>query len=318
MNKRNHILVTGGAGFIGSTLVLKLLVSSKVTVIDNFNDFYDPSRKRKNIHSFLNNSKFKLIEGDILNLESLENEIEKDIDAIIHIAAKAGVRPSIEDPVGYEKTNVIGTINLLEFAKKRQINQFVFASSSSVYGVNENVPWIESLQLNEIISPYAATKKTGEIYGKMYSELYGIRFIALRLFTVYGPKQRPDLAIHKFVKKIMNNEQIEIYGKGDTYRDYTFVEDIVDGFVAALNYEKSLFEIFNLGNNTPISIIDLVNLIGKVMDIKPEIKYCDYQAGDVPKTYANIDKAKEKLGYSPKTDMENGLKKFYSWMQNEE
>lgn len=315
----NHILVTGGAGFIGSTLVTELLSQNKkVTVIDNFNNFYNPNRKRLNISEHLKSPNYQLIEDDILAIEKFENQLDSSIDAIVHIAAKAGVRPSIEDPVGYEETNVVGTIKLLEFAKRRKIKQIVFASSSSVYGVNKQVPWMEDLHLNEIISPYAASKKTAELYGKMYSEMYGIRFIALRLFTVFGPKQRPDLAIHKFVNKIEKGEEIEIYGKGDTFRDYTYVDDIVNGFLSALNYQKANFEIFNLGNNKPVSIIELVTTIAKIMDKDPKIKHIDYQPGDVPVTCANIDKAISELNYKPSTSLEDGLQKFYNWFINEQ
>jgi len=309
-----HILLTGGAGFIGSTLAEKLLhEGNHVTVIDNFSDFYNPAIKESNILPLQKFTNFKLIRLDITNYKDLFNNVNKH-DVIVHIAAKAGVRPSIIDPLGYEEVNVKGTINLLEFAKHHNIKQFVFASSSSVYGTNPNVPWTEECQIDHIISPYAGTKRSAEIQGKIYSHLYDIRFIALRLFTVFGPKQRPDLAIHKFAKLILNKQPITLYGTGDTIRDYTYVDDIVNAFRSAIAYTKSNFEIINIGNNKPISLIELVNNLEEVFEIKPNIIFEKEQPGDVPKTYANINKAEKLLGYQPKTLIKDGLDKFKSWM----
>ena len=309
-----HILLTGGAGFIGSTLAEKLLKEgSHVTVIDNFSDFYDPAEKEANILPLLKFPHFKLIRLDITDYDGLFAKVDKH-DVIIHLAAKAGVRPSIEDPLGYEEVNVKGTINLLEFAKHNNIKQFVFASSSSVYGTNPNVPWVEDSQIDHIISPYAGTKRSAEIQGKIYSHLYGIRFIALRLFTVFGPKQRPDLAIHKFASLILNDQPITLYGKGDTIRDYTYVDDIVGAFISAISYDQSLFEIINIGNNQPISLIELVNNLEEVFDVKSKIIFEKEQPGDVPITFANIEKAKLLLNYSPKTSVKEGLSHFKSWI----
>ncbi len=309
-----RILLTGGAGFIGSTLAEKLLNEGHhVTVIDNFSNFYNPDIKEKNIIPLLKFSNFKLHRIDIIDYDALFQNIGKH-DVIIHIAAKAGVRPSILDPLGYEEVNVKGTINLLEFAKHHNIKQFVFASSSSVYGTNPNIPWVENSQIDHIISPYAGTKRSGEIQGKIYSHLYGIRFIALRLFTVFGPKQRPDLAIHKFSKLILQNKPITLYGKGNTIRDYTYVDDIVSAFRSAIDFTKSNFEIINIGNNKPISLIELVNNLEEVLEIKPNIVFEKEQPGDVPKTYANINKAKNLLGYEPKTSIKDGLEKFKNWI----
>ena len=308
------ILLTGGAGFIGSTLAEKLLnEGNHVTVIDNFSNFYDPEIKEKNIIPLLKFSNFKLYRFDIIDKDSLFHNIDKH-DVIIHIAAKAGVRPSIVDPLGYEEVNVRGTINLLEFAKLHSIKQFIFASSSSVYGTNPNVPWIEDSQIDHIISPYAGTKRSCEIQGKIYSHLYDIRFIALRLFTVFGPKQRPDLAIHKFTKLILQNKAITLFGKGNTIRDYTYVDDIVSAFKSAINYTKSNFEIINIGNNKPISLIQLVGLLENTFEMKPKIVFEKEQPGDVPKTYADINKAKKLLGYEPQTSIKEGLEKFKRWV----
>ena len=314
-----RILLTGGAGFIGSTLADKLLSEGNyVTVIDNFSDFYDPYIKEKNIIPLLKFSNFKLHRFDIIDKEALFQNIDKH-DVIVHIAAKAGVRPSILDPIGYEEVNVKGTINLLEFAKHHGIKQFVFASSSSVYGTNPNVPWIEDSQIDHIISPYAGTKRSAEIQGKIYSHLYDIRFIALRLFTVFGPKQRPDLAIHKFTKLILRDKPITLYGKGNTIRDYTYVDDIVNAFINAINFTKSDFEIINIGNNKPISLIELVKLLENTFDRKPKIIFEKEQPGDVPKTYADINKAKKLLGYEPQTSIKDGLEKFKKWvLENQE
>lgn len=309
-----RILLTGGAGFIGSTLAEKLLNEGNyVTVIDNFSNFYDPKIKEKNIVPLFKFSTFKLHRFDIIDKEALFKNIEKH-DVIIHIAAKAGVRPSILDPLGYEEVNVRGTINLLEFAKHHNIKQFVFASSSSVYGTNPNIPWVENSQIDHIISPYAGTKRSGEIQGKIYSHLYDIRFLALRLFTVFGPKQRPDLAIHKFSKLILQNKPITLYGKGNTIRDYTYVDDIVRAFTSAIDFTKSNFEIINIGNNKPISLIELVNNLEEVLEIKPNIVFEKEQPGDVPKTYADINKAKKLLGYEPQISIKEGLEKFKKWV----
>jgi len=310
-----NILLTGGAGFIGSTLAEKLLnEGNHVTALDNFSDFYNPLIKEHNVAPLLKHPAFDLIRLDITNYEALFSQVKNKYDVIVHIAAKAGVRPSILDPLGYEEVNVKGTINLLEFARLNNIKQFVFASSSSVYGTNPNVPWTEESQIEHIISPYAGTKRAAEIQGKIYSHLHDIRFIALRLFTVFGPKQRPDLAIHKFAKLIINNDPITLYGSGDTARDYTYIDDIADAFCSAIKYEETMFEIINIGNNKPLALIELVNNLEEVLEIKPRILFETEQPGDVPLTYANIEKAQKLLNYTPKVSIEDGLNRFKDWL----
>jgi UDP-glucuronate 4-epimerase len=318
-----HILVTGGAGFIGSNLINTLFRDNpgvKITCIDNFDPFYSADIKQLNIRDFKFNPDFHFLYDDLatVSAKELSELIEDPVDVIVHIAAKAGVRPSIQNPLAYQQTNVIGMQHLLDFAKEKEIKQFVFASSSSVYGINDHYPWKENEQLLPI-SPYAMTKLAGEMLGHVYSKLYGIRFIALRFFTVYGPSQRPDLAIHKFIKAILKGEPITMYGDGNTSRDYTFVDDVVQGIMAAMHYDKTGFEIINLGNNYAVSLKELVAGIEEVTGKKASIEQLSEQAGDVAKTFADISKAKELLGYDPKTKLEDGLKKFYDWfLQNEE
>ncbi|WP_374166856.1 GDP-mannose 4,6-dehydratase [Arcticibacter sp. MXS-1] len=309
-----NILITGGAGFIGSNLIRVLLQSGqyKITAIDNFDNFYSLAQKELNIRDFLNHPDFKLVKGDIRYMPDL-NQVG-DIDVIIHLAAKAGVRPSIKNPVLYQDVNVGGTQTLLEFAKERGIKQFVFASSSSVYGINHNVPWNEEEKLLPI-SPYASTKLSAEMLGHVYSRLYGIRFLALRFFTVYGPAQRPDLAIHKFFKNILNEIAIPVYGDGSTSRDYTFVADTVKGIVSAINYDKSSFEIINLGNNKTVTLSQLIGAIEKVCGTSAIIDRQPEQPGDVPQTFADITKAQELLDYHPSTSLEDGLQQFYTWFK---
>ncbi|MEZ5003179.1 MAG: GDP-mannose 4,6-dehydratase [Chitinophagales bacterium] len=311
------ILLTGGAGFIGSNLCQRLLNEGHyVTVIDNFSDFYDPQIKKHNISTFEDHPKFRLLRLDIRDEESLTQQTDDHYDAIIHAAAKTGVRPSITDPLGYESVNVIGTIHLLELARQKNIKQFIFASSSSVYGTNPNVPWKEDIQTDSIISPYAASKRAAELQGKVYSHLHGIRFISLRLFTVFGPKQRPDLAIHKFANAILNQHPITVYGDGNTYRDYTYVDDVINGFCAALDYSGSMFEIINIGNNRPIMLNELVEKIETVFQKKAIVQHIQEQAGDVPATSSNIEKAHKLLGYKPKTSLDKGLMHFRDWLIN--
>jgi UDP-glucuronate 4-epimerase len=309
----NHVLITGGAGFIGSKLAESLLENGgiKVTCLDNFDDFYSRQQKEWNIRSVKERNNFKLIEGDIREAGSF-HKMDSDVDVIVHLAAKAGVRPSIKDPVLYQDVNIRGTQMLLEYARLRSIKQFIFASSSSVYGINKNVPWQENEKLLPI-SPYAATKLSGEMMGHVYSHLYGIRFLALRFFTVYGPSQRPDLAIHKFFKSIMNDQPIPVYGDGSTSRDYTYVGDMVKGIIAALSYDKSLFEIINLGNNKTITLTKLISAIENICGKRAIIDRQPDQAGDVPQTYADITKAKNLLGYDPSTHLHDGLYLFYDW-----
>lgn len=312
-----HILLTGGAGFIGSHLAESLIQQGghSLTVIDNFDPFYDRSIKEKNLTALRQLSGFRLVEGDIRMLNAIEDQLDEKFDAIIHVAAKAGVLPSIKDPLGYEDTNIKGTLQLLEFARKRQIKQFVFCSSSSVYGINPKTPWHESDPVLLPISPYASTKVACELCGYTYAHLYDIRFIALRLFTVYGPRQRPDLAIHKFAKKILQNEPITLYGDGSTLRDYTNVADIVRGITAALHYSDSGYEIINLGNNSPVRLTDLIAGIERSLNKKAIIERLPEQAGDVPITFADVQKAGKLLGYRPLVSLQDGLDEFCNWLK---
>ena len=317
-----HYVITGGAGFIGSNLVKALLIQNtgiKITCIDNFDPFYSIVIKQNNIKEFNNNGGFRLLNLDIAetSVATLCNLVTEPVDAIIHLAAKAGVRPSILNPVAYQHTNILGTQLMLDFAKQKDIKQFVFASSSSVYGVNNHFPWKEDEQLLPI-SPYAMTKLAGEMLGHVYSHLYEIRFIALRFFTVFGPGQRPDLAIHKFVKALHMGQPISMYGDGSTSRDYTYIDDIVNGVISSIDYNKSQFEILNLGNNYSISLKELINTIEEVTGKKATIEQLPEQSGDVSKTFADISKAKELLQYNPQTKLEEGIKKFYNWFKKNE
>lgn len=318
MDKKRRILVTGAAGFIGSNLIRSLLKKADLEIVglDNFDDFYSRSQKEKNMSDFISHENFNFFEGDIRNLNDLLRLPQ--IDFIVHLAAKAGVRPSILNPVLYQDVNVSGTQNLLEFARQRDIKNFVFASSSSVYGINEHVPWTEEEKLMPI-SPYASTKLSCEMLGHVYSHLYGIRFLALRFFTVYGPAQRPDLAIHKFFHSILKGQPIPVYGDGSTSRDYTFVEDTIQGIEAAIDYDDSNFEIINLGNRQTVSLAQLIEFIEKVCGKKAIIDRQPEQAGDVPQTFADITKAQKLLNYNPQTQLVDGLEAFYQWyLKNQE
>lgn len=317
-----HYVITGGAGFIGSHLIKTLFRKNPetiITCIDNFDPFYPAAIKQVNIQELLSNPNFRLLQIDIstTSVEELTRKITGSIDAVVHIAAKAGVRPSILNPVAYQQVNVIGLQNMLDFAKEKNIRQFVFASSSSVYGVNDHFPWKEDEQLMPI-SPYAMTKLAGEMLGHVYSKLYGTRFIALRFFTVYGPGQRPDLAIHKFTKAIFKDKPVTMYGEGNSSRDYTYVGDTVKGIISAINYSNSDFEIINLGNNYTISLKELIQAIELVTGKKAIIEKQPDQPGDVPKTFADISKAKELLGYNPQTEFKVGLQLFYNWFRENE
>jgi UDP-glucuronate 4-epimerase len=312
-----HILLTGGAGFIGSHVTESLLQTGhQVTVIDNFDDFYDKNIKVSNLKNVENHPCFRFIEADICDQEKLEQLLQDQYDAIVHLAAKAGVRPSIQQPRVYQQVNVTGTQVMLDIAYKKGIQQFVFGSSSSVYGVNPNVPWSEKDNVLQPISPYAATKIAGELLGHVYSHLYGIRFIALRFFTVFGPRQRPDLAIAKFCQLIKNGKPIPFYGDGSTRRDYTYVADIVAGIVSALEYTKSNYEIINLGNHRTVSLRELVTALETALGQAAHIEYLPEQEGDVPQTFANIDCAQQLLGYQPKTSLETGLSAYIHWLHN--
>jgi UDP-glucuronate 4-epimerase len=310
-----HVLVTGGAGFIGSHLVDALLGDGyRATVVDNFDPFYARATKDRNIDAHRPDPNWQLIEVDLADADALRARVTGTFDAIVHLAAKAGVRPSIENPLAYQEVNVRGTHNLLEFARERQIAQFVFASSSSVYGVNPRVPWSEEDHVLRPISPYASTKVSGELLGHVYSKLFGIRFIALRFFTVYGPRQRPDLAIHKFAQLMKVGRPIPVFGDGSTRRDYTFIDDIVAGVRAAVRYDRTPYEVINLGNNETVSLAEMIAGLENALSVRATLQRFPEQPGDVPQTWANIDKARALLGYEPRTKFGQGVHRFVEWL----
>ncbi len=320
MKNKKNILVTGGAGFIGSHLVERLLAEKiwNVCVVDDFNDFYAPETKRANVAKHLENPAYSLYETDICNAEDLrEVFVESNFDAIVHLAARAGVRPSLLEPKLYNETNITGTLNLLELAREFSVKQFVFGSSSSVYGNNQKVPFSEDDQINQPISPYAATKAAGELLCHTYSHLYDIRTICLRFFTVYGARQRPDLAIHKFSKLISEGKPIRVFGDGTTRRDYTFIDDIIGGVRAAIDYRASDYEIFNLGESETVELKYLIELLEKNLGEKAVIEWGEMQPGDVLQTFADIRKAKELLNYNPQTKIERGIEKFVEWFNGQ-
>jgi UDP-glucuronate 4-epimerase len=309
------VLVTGAAGFIGSHLSERLLDDGWTVVgVDNFDDFYDPKIKRRNIKSCLKNKSFQLVEADIRDIAAVDKVVTDDVEIVVHLAAKAGVRPSIEQPVLYADVNVNGTAVLLQAAKKHKIKKFIFGSSSSIYGNNKKVPFSENDNVDFPISPYAATKKAGELICHTYHHLYGISIMCLRFFTVYGPRQRPDLAIHKFARLIEQGSPIPIYGDGTMMRDFTYIDDIIDGTVAAMA-KCTGFNIYNLGESRPVSVNDLVVEIEKALGKKAVKEYLPPQPGDVERTYADITKAARDLGYRPSTTIQAGLKKFATWLR---
>lgn len=311
-----HILITGGAGFIGSHLVDRLLAEAqwRVTVVDDFNDFYSPETKQRNIEDHKSSPNFSLIECDIRDRKALERAFESaSFDCIVHLAARAGVRPSLKDPLLYAETNVNGTLNLLELARLHHVNQFVFGSSSSVYGINSKVPFNEDDPVSHPISPYAATKIAGEALCHCYSHLYDMRCICLRFFTVYGARQRPDLAIHKFARLISNDQPIPLYGDGTTKRDYTFIDDIIDGVRAAIDYDRTDYEVINLGESRTVELKELISLLEKELGRQAVIDLRPMQPGDVPQTFADISKARRLLDYNPRTQIEEGIKRFVQW-----
>lgn len=311
--------MTGGAGFIGSHLVDRLLDEGlwNVTVIDDFNDFYDPEIKRANVAEHLKSEKYRLIEADIRDDAKLaEIFAATKFDVIAHLAARAGVRPSLSEPKLYAETNINGTFNLLELAREHGIKQFVFGSSSSVYGINEKVPFAENDPIFQPISPYAATKAAGELICHTYSHLYDIRTVCLRFFTVYGARQRPDLAIHKFSKLISEGKTIQVFGDGSSRRDYTYIEDIIQGVRSAIDYDKSIHEVFNLGESQTVTLSELIELIERSLDMHAIIDRQPWQPGDVPATYADITKSRELLDYNPTTKIQDGIPKFVEWFMS--
>ena len=308
-----RVLVTGGAGFIGSHLAEKLLVMGhEVVILDDFNDFYDPQIKHANIAGFVKD--VAVCHVDLRANDSVRTLFRREkVDVIAHLAARAGVRPSIQNPRLYYDTNVIGTLHLLEAARATGVERFIFASSSSVYGASKTVPFSEEQHLTQTLSPYGATKVGGEFLCSTYSHLYQMRVVALRYFTVYGPRQRPDLAIHQFTRRIHAGRPIDQFGNGTTQRDYTYIDDIIQGTMAALDYEGPMYDIFNLGESQTIQLKDLISAIENAVGKKAKINRLTEQPGDMPSTYADISKARKLLGYNPTTRLEEGLPRFVDW-----
>jgi len=312
-----NILVTGGAGFIGSNLIEKLLKEGyEVVCLDNFNDYYNPQIKRNNIKSFLKERNFNLVEVDVRDKDTLKKIFEKyKFRKVIHLAAQAGVRLSLKQPNLYIDVNVNGTLNLLELSREYKITNFIFGSSSSVYGGTKEIPFSEKGELKPI-SPYGVSKRAGELLCSTYNHLYNLPVTILRFFTVYGPRQRPDMAIHKFTKLIDEGKEIYLYGNGETSRDYTYISDIVEGIISALNKDFN-YEIFNLGNSNPTNLSYLISLIEKNLGKSAKIKYLPEQPGDPSITFADISKSKGMLNYNPKIKIEKGIKRFIEWYKNE-
>jgi UDP-glucuronate 4-epimerase len=313
-----HFLITGGAGFIGSTLVDRLLAAGeRVTVLDNFDPFYDRARKETNLVAAARSPKFRLVEGDINDPEALDRAWDQgSADVIVHLAARAGVRPSIEDPAGYARVNVEGSVQLLEKAKTRPQTRFIFASSSSVYGDRSDAPFRETDRVDDPISPYAATKKAGELLCHTYHHLYGLPVTCLRFFTAYGPRNRPDLAIAKFVGLIDADRPIPVFGDGASRRDYTFIDDIVDGVVRAAERCRG-YAVYNLGNAQPVTLLELVEAIGEALGKEPRIRRLPSQPGDVRQTFADVSLARKELGYAPTTRLRDGLRRYIDWYRSE-
>ena len=314
------ILVTGGAGFIGSHLCEHLLSEGiKVICLDNFDDFYDPNIKIKNTEGIIKkfSDVFELVTGDIRNYEHLNKIFQKNkIDFVVHLAARAGVRPSITDPLLYQDVNIRGTIVLLEACKAHGIRNFIFASSSSVYGENQRVPFTEKDLDIQPISPYGATKRAGELLCFSYHHLYGMNIACLRIFTAYGPRQRPEMAIHKFARLIDQGEKIPIFGDGSSRRDYTYIDDLIEGILGVVHYHHG-FEIYNLGESQTTSLIELIKLIEGTFGEKANVEMLEPQPGDVSATYADISKANRILKYQPKVKMEEGIRRFVEWYKKE-
>lgn len=312
-----RILVTGAAGFIGSHASERLLHDGHTVIgVDNFDDFYEPQIKRQNIGNCLQNSDFQLVEADIRNGEAMDNAISQGVEVIVHLAAKAGVRPSIAAPLVCSDVNINGTMVLLELARERGIDKFVFASSSSVYGNNEKVPFSEEDNVDFPISPYAATKKAGELICHTYHHLHGISVTCLRFFTVYGPRQRPDLAIHKFARLIECGKPIPVYGDGSAMRDFTYVGDVIDGTVAAIN-RCSGFNTYNLGESQPVKVSDLIGELENALGKKAVREYLPPQPGDVERTFADVTRAGRDLDYYPRTNLRAGLASFVQWLRGQ-
>lgn len=314
-----HALVTGAAGFIGSHVVDRLLLEGwAVTAVDNFDAFYDPATKTRNVAPHALFPEYRLVILDILEAQALLVRLEHaSIDVIVHLAALAGARSSLERPGLCQEVNVCGTQNLLEFARRRGVRHFVFASSSSVYGLCPRVPWREDEATLRPISPYGASKLSGELLGHVYAHLYGIRFVALRLFTVYGPRQRPDLAIHRFARRMLAGWPVPVFGDGRTRRDYAFVTDVVDGVMGAVAYRGRPFEVVNLGHSQTVSLNEMIATLEDALGIRARREHLPEQAGDVPQTWADLARARDLLGYAPRTPFPEGVARFATWLRDE-
>ena len=313
-----NYFITGGAGFIGSSLSESLIKEgNKIVTIDNFCNFYNPLIKENNIKQLEKNENFKLYRADIRDRQAVKKIFdENNIDVVMHLAAMAGVRPSIENPVLYQEVNCMGTQNILEEMKEHNVKNLVMASSSSVYGNCKEVPFRENMIVDFAISPYAATKKANEVMTHVYHKLFDMNVIMLRFFTVYGPKQRPDLAINKFTRLMLEDKEIPMFGDGTTSRDYTYIDDIVDGIKKSCNYvieNANVYEILNLGNSSPVTLKEMINTIGQALNIKPKIQELPMQPGDVERTFADVSKAKKLIGYEPKTTFKEGIQNFVNW-----
>ena len=310
------VVVTGAAGFIGSHLSERLLSEGwSVWGIDNFDTFYDPAVKHRNLTQCRNNDHFTLIEADIRDAETMNRAIPQDAHLMVHLAAKAGVRPSIEAPALYSDVNINGTLVLLEQAQQKRIPKFIFASSSSVYGNNRKVPFSEDDNVDFPISPYAATKKAGELLCHTYHHLYDIHMTCLRFFTVYGPRQRPDLAIHKFAKLIEQNKPIPVFGDGTMKRDFTYIDDIINGIMGAIENCQG-FRLYNLGEERPVTVNELIAALETTLGKEAVRDFQSRQPGDVEQTFADVTKARRDLGYAPSTPLEEGLKHFAAWLRS--
>lgn len=310
-----RILVTGGAGFVGSHTCEALLGrGDEVVALDNFDPFYDPRIKRRNVAACRADHRFQLVEGDVRHPDCLDRILSHGIDAVIHLAAKAGVRPSIQDPLAYQQVNVEGTAVLLEAVRRAGVRRFIFGSSSSVYGNNRKVPFAESDPVDHPISPYAATKKAGELLAHTYHHLFGLHVTCLRFFTVYGPRQRPDLAIHKFVRLIEAGDPIPVFGDGSMRRDFTYVDDVVAGVLAALDRADG-YRLYNLGESRPVAVSDLIQAIERALGKTARIERLPQQPGDVDQTYADVRLAQAELGFRPDTDLNDGLARFVEWFR---
>jgi UDP-glucuronate 4-epimerase len=316
--KDSRVLVTGGAGFIGSHLSDRLLDEGcRVVALDNFDDFYDPLAKRHNIEPASRRPDYRLVEGDIRDSDCLDGLFaEEPFDTVVHLAARAGVRPSIEDPVLYTSVNLLGTTAVLEACRRHRISRLIFGSSSSVYGNNRKVPFSEDDPVDRPISPYGATKKAGEVLCHAHHHLFGLQVACLRFFTVYGPRQRPEMAIHKFARLLAAGEEVEQYGDGSSARDYTYVGDIVEGVVRAAR-ACSGYHVWNLGGSQTTKLETLVSKIAQKLDVEPRIARRPHQAGDVDRTWADVSRAQRELGWSAKTDIDRGLDLFLDWLKGQ-